>query len=262
MLMRALTVLEAFGTEATLGVADLGRRVGLPRATVHRIVAELIDLGLLERVGKDVTLGVRLFELGSKVPTQRRLREVGLPYMQDLCATTRLAAHLGVPDGNDVLCIARLSGHHGGSATLAEGARIPLHATALGKAILAFSALTAVAGVAEAGLHRLTPYTIAAPTVLLEDLARIRRTGVAFDREEARLGEASVASPIIDPQGNVVAALSLIGSVHHFEPSRAAQAVRAAAAGVSRELSTTGRMALVADAGTPMECEIAAPVAS
>lgn len=262
MLARVLTVLDAFDGDATLPVADLGRRVGLPRATVHRMVNELVDLGLLERAGKDVALGVRLFELGSRVPTQRRLREVGGPYLQDLYTATRLPVVLGVPDGNDALCIVRVNGHHDAAATMAEGDRLPLHATALGKALLAFSPPALVVRIAEAGLRPLTPYTIAVPQVLLDDLARTRQSGIAFDREEAKLGDASVACPILGPGGDAVAALSVTASVHHFQPTRLAHAVRDAAVGIARDLPATRRLALLPDAQAPSRREITSPVAS
>lgn len=237
VLARAVALLDAFGeSDSTLPVAELVRRVALPKSTVHRMVSELVEHGFLERDGRDVTLGVHLFELGCRVPAQRRLRETGLPFMEDLYETTHEAVLLGILDTNAVLCIVRINSHDG-VVPVSEGQRIPAHATAMGKAMLAFSPRAAVGQLLEAGLRPLTPYTIVVPHVLVQDLAWTCRTGVAFDREEAVIGGASVAAPILDATRTVLGALAVSGPAHRFDPGKLADAVRVASAGIARSLS-------------------------
>jgi DNA-binding IclR family transcriptional regulator len=237
VITRALALLDAFQeTETTLPVAELVRRVGLPKTTVHRMVADLVHHGLLERSGREVGLGVHLFELGCRVPARRRLRESGVPYMQDLYAAAHEGVLMGVLDGRDVLCIARVNGHDAPGVTMSEGDRAPAHATAMGKAMLAFSPRGAVARVIDAGLCPLTPYTIVVPEVLLGDLAQTCRTGVAFAREEEVLGTAAVAAPILGGGRDVLGSLSVSGPTRRFEPTRLADAVRVTAAGIGRRL--------------------------
>jgi DNA-binding IclR family transcriptional regulator len=243
VLARALAVLEAFDeTETTLPVAELVRRVALPKTTVHRMVAELVHHGLLERSGRNVGLGVHLFELGCRVPAQRRLREAGLPFMQDLYAATGEAVFLGVCDGHDVVCIVRINGHHGATGPMAEGDRLPLHASAMGKAMLAFSPRSLVHRVIAAGLGPVTAYTIVVPEVLLQDLARIARTGVAYCREEGYVGETAVAAPVFGPGRTVVGALGMAGPAPRFDPSRLANAVRAVAVGIGRRIGARSKL--------------------
>ncbi|MGH9001308.1 MAG: IclR family transcriptional regulator [Acidimicrobiia bacterium] len=237
VLGRAVAVLDAFDEgETTVSVAELVRRVALPKTTVHRMVSELLNYGLLERAGRDVGLGVHLFELGCRVPAQRRLREVGLPYMQDVYSSTREAVLMGVLDGHDVVCTARVSGHDRGAVGMSEGERLPLHATAMGKAMLAFSPRTFVSQVIDAGLGCLTPHTIVVPEALLQDLARTCRMGVAYAREEAIMGSAAVAAPILGPGGEVLGALSVDGRALRFDATCFANAVRVGAAAIARRL--------------------------
>ncbi len=242
VLGRALVVLDAFGPgELTLPVAELVRRVALPKSTVHRLVADLVAHGLLERAGTEVCLGVHLFELGCRVPAHRRLRETGLPFMEDLYETTHQVVHLGILDGYDVLCTVRINGHADLGLPTGDGARVPAHASALGKAMLAFSPRAVLVRLLTVGLRALTPYTIVVPEVLVQDLAATCRTGVAFDREEAMLGAAAVAAPVLGPGHLVLGALSVTGPTQRFEPAHLAQAVRVAAAGIARQLGAPYR---------------------
>jgi DNA-binding IclR family transcriptional regulator len=240
VLRRALALLDAFGAaDRTLSVAELVRRADLPKSTVHRMVADLVRYGLLERSGAEVSLGVHLFELGCRVPLQRSLRETGLPFMEDLYETTHQIVHLGVLDGSDVLCIVRINGHTHLGLPSSDGARVPAHATALGKAMLAFSPRAVLSRLVDGGLRALTPYTIVVPEVLLQDLASTCRSGVAFDCEEAVLGMAAVAAPVLDPGRHVLGALGVSGPTSRFDPPRLAQAVRVATVGIARQLAAT-----------------------
>lgn len=237
VLGRALKLLDAFSPgEAAIPVAELVRRVALPKSTVHRLVTELVHHGLLERAGTEVSLGIHLFELGCRVHAQRRLRETGLPFMEDLYETTHQVVCLAILDTNEVLCIVRINGHADLGVPTGDGARVPAHASALGKAMLAFSPRAVPSGLLGAGLRALTPYTIVVPEVLIQDLAATCRRGVAFEWEEAVLGTAAVAAPILGRDRQVLAALSITGPTPRFDPAHFAPAIRVAAAGVARHL--------------------------
>jgi DNA-binding IclR family transcriptional regulator len=234
---RVFRVLDAFGdADRRLTAAELVRRTGLPKSTVHRILADLVDVGMLERAGGGFCLGVHLFELGCLVPPHRRLRELALPFMEDLYEATHEVVHLGILNGSDVLYFVKISGHSRVPLPTRDGARMPAHATALGKAMLAFSPRAVVREVLGASLGALTPYTITVPEVLLRELAEAARTGVAFDHEEAVTGVVCVAAPIFMTICPSVAALSVTGPTHRFDPNQAASAVRLAAAAITRGL--------------------------
>ena len=237
VLARAFRVLGAFGPgryEMTL--AELTEATGLPRATVHRLASQLATEGALAATRRGWRVGIRLFELGQLVPTQQRLREVALPYLSDLYEATHGTVHLAVLDGGEVLYVEILSGHRKVASPSRRGGRMPAHCTAVGKALLAFSGVD----VAAEGppLERRTTKTITDREVLVRTLHDVRRTAVAYDGEEARLGLACAASPVLDRKGLAVAAISVsLATGDDLTPRQVAPAVRTAALALSRELS-------------------------
>ncbi|HKX66926.1 MAG TPA: IclR family transcriptional regulator, partial [Intrasporangium sp.] len=156
VLSRTLTLLETFeAADASLSLAELSRRSGLPKPTVHRMVAEMTRERMLERLDDGTyRLGMRLFEIGERLQTNRTLSDAALPIMEDLREATRQRIHLAVLDGVDVVYVEILGANlmHVGSRT---GGRFPAHATGVGKAILAYSPRAVVQARIEAGLPRL-----------------------------------------------------------------------------------------------------------
>ncbi|WP_404434608.1 IclR family transcriptional regulator [Microbacterium lacus] len=243
VLDRVTAVFEAFGPQDDgLGVSELARRANLPKSTVSRIVAELVGQRLLDRDGDKVYLGIRLFELGQTVEQPRRLRRLALPVMTELRNLTGQTVHLAVLDGADVVMIAIVRGEPTTKPPARVGQRLPAHATALGKALLAYSPHETVVGISSAGLVPRTPQTICDPVHLHQELVEIRRTGLSVEREECVADQVCVASPILGHGGAPWAAISVSGPVTELWPDRGAPAVRAAALSLTRRV-TTGRSA-------------------
>ena len=141
VLDRVTAVFEAFGEhDEGLGVSELARRANLPKSTVSRIVADLVGQRFLERDGDKLYLGIRLFELGQTVQRPRELRTLALPVMTDLRNLTGHTVHLAVLEGGDIVFLAIVRGWPTPKPLGRVGGRLPAHATALGKAILATSA--------------------------------------------------------------------------------------------------------------------------
>lgn len=234
---RTVSILDAFADgSAALGLSELSRRSGLPKPTVHRIAAQLVEQGLLERHGDRYQLGFRLFELGQLVPRSRVLREAALPFLEDLYVASRETVHLAVPDGRFVVYLDKIAGHRSGRTPSRIAGRMPMHSTATGKAILAHSTGPAVDDYVARPLERFTPYTIVVPGVLRTDLAAIRARGWAAEREETASGWTSVAAAVLDRDGMPLAALSVTGPVSRLDPDRYGPAVRTAARGLARSL--------------------------
>lgn len=237
---KALALLSAFGSDDALGVTELARRTGLSKSTAHRLLAVLEQWSLVDRQGSRYCLGTRLFELGHQVPHRRApsLRDVALPYLEDLYELTHETVHLAVIDRTDVLYVEKLYGHNYATSPSKVGGRIPAYCAGLGKAILAFSSPALVRQVIAEGLRARTPYTIVVPSLLIDELREIRRQGVAFDREEVTLGLTCIAAPVLDVAGNAVAAVSVSGATRRFDPRSIARAVREAADAIGRQLGT------------------------
>jgi IclR family transcriptional regulator, acetate operon repressor len=233
-------LLAAFGPRDThLGVNELTRRTGIPKATVSRLVKDMCEVGFFERNGAKVGLGLRLFELGERASRRRSVREVALPFLVDLREATRQTVHLAVLDGTDVVYVEILRGRDAPWLPSGVGGRLPAHATGVGKALLAGSPPTALDAVLAAGLSRVGPRTITAPGPLVRQLRRIASTDIAYEHEESAPGVACVASVVRTDAGPPVAAVSASGWVGKVDIRRVGPAVHTTALSISRALAAT-----------------------
>jgi len=236
-LHRVVAVLGAFrGEENAVSPAELARRVGLPKSTVHRIVASLVAEGLLERHAAQVRLGVRLFEIGQRVPRQRVLRDAARPYLHDLSEATRQTVHLAILEGSQVVYVDILVAAGAPPLPSRVGGRLPAHATGVGKAMLAFSPPEVTQAVLDGGLARVSERSTVAPGLLVRELAGIRQSGVAYDHEESGPGIVCAASPVLGAGGEVLGALSASGWSTRMRLDQVSPAVRTAALALSRTL--------------------------
>lgn len=237
MLGRAFTLITAFrADDDDVSLAELARRTGIAKTTVHRLLGELAEWHVIDRTPEGFRLGLRLFELGQLVPAQRGLREAAAPFLSDLFEATHETVHLAVPEGTEVVYVQKIDGLHGPRLASRVGGRMPLYCTGVGKAILAHQPQRVIDELLAAGLRRRTPRTIVAPGLLRAELATARDCGVAFEREESTVGITCVAAPIFNPRGSVIAAISITGWANRLNPDRYASAVRTAALGISRVL--------------------------
>lgn len=233
---KLLAVLAAYDTNhRALTLTRLAERADLPLATTHRLVAELVGWGALtRRASGEYVVGRRLWDLGLLAPAQSGLREVASPFLHDIYAATLATVHLAVRDGLQVLYLARLSGNQSVPVVSQVGSRLPLHATGVGKVLLAH-APDDVRDEALAHLARVTPYTVTQPRLLDGELRRVRQEGYAQTHEEMSLGACSVAVPI-RMEGRVVAAVGIVVPSLKRDRARLVAALRVAAEGIGRSL--------------------------
>jgi DNA-binding IclR family transcriptional regulator len=238
MLTRADRLLHAFDeSHRRLSLATLVERSGLPRSTTHRTASQMVALGWLGRRNGYYHVGDGLFEAASLAPARSDLRDVVLPYMQDLHEATRLTVQLGVLDGLDVILTEKITGHFQHRALNRVGSRLPAYASSLGRAILAYSPPEVVQPVLDGPHPARTRYTITSAEVLERELVAIPDRGWAVDREEGNLGLSCVGAPVIDPFKGVVAALSVTGPTSRVQPENLGPLVRITAAAASRALN-------------------------
>ncbi|MEU7815937.1 IclR family transcriptional regulator [Pseudonocardia sp. NPDC049154] len=233
---RVSRVLDAFtGHADELRIGEIAGRTGLAKATVSRLVAELVEHGFLERSGKNVRLGLRFFELGERAARPRELRKLALANMADLRNATRQTVHLAVLDGTEVVYVAKLRSRTAPPMSSRVGGRLAAHATGVGKALLAWAEPAVVDAVVAAGLPALGPGTITDDTALRAELARIRERGVAYEREESGPGVLCAAAPIRPASGTVIAALSVTAHTGDVDPAQLGMAVQTSANALGRE---------------------------
>ena len=237
---RLLAVLGCFDVRhPRLTLTDIARRAELPLSTAHRLTAELVAWGALDRDDAgSYAVGRRLWDLGLLAPVQRGLREVAAPHLQDIHAATRETVHFAVRDGNRALYLERISGNRSVRVVSHVGARLPLHTTGVGKVLLAHAPDVVVTEVLEQ-LTRETRYSVIEPSRLVRQLAEVRRRGYARTAEEMTLGTCSVAVPVLGPGGDVVAAVGIVVPSTHRNLPRLVPALRVAAAAIGRQLEPT-----------------------
>lgn len=236
---RVLALLGAFdGHHPRLTLTELAARAGLPVPTAHRLVGELVGWGALARTpAGDYVVGRRMWDLGLLAPVQSGLRELASPYLHDLYGATLATVHLAVRDGSEVLYLDRLAGHASVPVVSSVGSRLPMHATGVGKVLLAHAPAPVLQDVL-AHLTRITPYTVTQPGLLRRQLAKVLRDDHATTTEEMSLGACSIAVPIRRDE-DVVAALGIVVPSLKDRP-RLTGALHVAARGVGRALSASG----------------------
>ncbi|WP_432181545.1 IclR family transcriptional regulator [Streptomyces sp. NBC_00063] len=235
---RLFEVLFAFKAgRSRLTLADLTRETGLPHATVRRLTLELVDAGALERApGGGFTVGIRLWQLGTLAPLSVPLRTVALPYMDDLHAALRQHVQLSVLKGTEAVLVERLSAGRAVDVTSRPGGRLPLHSSGVGKVLLAHAGPELLERLVEEGLTRHTGRTVTDLDVLRAQLAECRGTGVAFVHGETTSGVDSIATRVLDAEGVVVAALSVVARSGTLDLRTVRPTVIASGLAVSRRL--------------------------
>ncbi|MGY1855377.1 IclR family transcriptional regulator [Modestobacter sp. SYSU DS0290] len=240
---RALGVLDAFDSgHPRLTLSEVAARSGTPLTTAHRLLGELVEWGaLVRRPDGRYEIGRKLWDLGLLAPVQLELRQVAAPFLLDVHTATRDTVHLAVREGLRALYVERISGRESVPVVSTVGSRLPLHATGVGKVLLACAPDEVVDRVLQE-LSRETRYTVVDPRAVTRELGEVRRRGWSRTAEEMSLGTASVAVPVtVDrPAGPVVvAALGIVVPTHRRDLARLAPVLQVAARGIGRALGQT-----------------------
>jgi DNA-binding IclR family transcriptional regulator len=235
---KVITILMTFTGGTAYSLTELARLTGLPMSTAHRLATELASWGVLERTEDgNYRVGLPLRMIGTQTWPTPSISERAPRVMEDLSAATRTEVRLGVFADLDVAYIEKPLGGRPVTA-FSAGATVPAHATALGKALLAFAAGRTVDMVMAQGLKAYTPYTLTTPNRLRRALAVIRLARIAVSRWEFALGASAIAAPVCGPGGHVVAALGLAVRDLRTDLQLMQPALTVAARSLSRELAT------------------------
>jgi IclR family acetate operon transcriptional repressor len=207
-------LLDLIAGQDGLAAADLAERAGLPPSTVHRLLATLAGHGFVRQDGETGawTIGVKAFTVGQAFVRVRKIEALGRPAMRALMEAAQETVNLGVIEGDEVVFLAQVECHAPIRAFFRPGRRGPLHASGIGKAILAHRDPVAVAALVGPGpLPAFTETTVTDPAALAAMLVGTRARGWSLDDEEHTLGMRCVAAPIFDEAGEAVAAISVSG---------------------------------------------------
>jgi IclR family transcriptional regulator, pca regulon regulatory protein len=210
-LERGLAVIRAFDAERPeLTLSDVARATGLTRAAARRFLLTLADLGYVQTDGRWFSLSPRVLELGYAYLSSLSLPEVAEPHLERLVAEVRESSSVSVLDGADIVYVARVPVSRIMTVAINVGTRFPAYATSMGRVLLAGLDEPALEQyLAAVRLDRLSPRTITSGTELREELGRIREQGWAMVDQELEEGLRSVAAPVRDRSGRVVAAVNI-----------------------------------------------------
>ncbi|GAK60609.1 transcriptional regulator, IclR family [Candidatus Vecturithrix granuli] len=233
-----------------MSLGELSENVQLPKGTTHRFLSSLIYFGFVrqETTTKHYSLGFKLVELGNRLLNQLDLREEARPFLVDLAQRIKETVHLVILDQQEIVYIDKLDAvNHdvGFRMTSRVGLRVPAHACASGKILLAhLSEEDLKQFIATKELKKITENTISDPEILKEQLKKIRAQGFALDEQEREKGVRCVAAPIRNESGKVVAAISISGTTVHLTKKIIENELRkevvATALAISRKLGFRG----------------------
>jgi IclR family KDG regulon transcriptional repressor len=220
---RAVQILSSFdGEHAERGVSEIAQATGLHKATTHRIAMTLLNCGFLERTadGERLRLGLGVVELGLGALRDVDFRRAAFPYMQQLAERFQETCDLGIFDRGQVLYLEVVHSEHSLTVAARVGRHLPAHCTASGRVLLAFLPPEVVEPILSASLPVCTAKTITSPARLREELEATRQRGYGLDDEEFEIGIRAISAPIRDSDGNVIAAMSMLGPSNRLTPER------------------------------------------
>jgi IclR family transcriptional regulator, pca regulon regulatory protein len=210
-LSRGLAVIRAFDAEhPELTLSEVARATGLARAATRRFLHTLVELGYMRSDGRRFALRPKILELGYAYLSSLSLPEVAMPHLEQLVEKVHESSSVSVLDAGDVVYVARVATKRIMTVAISVGTRFPAHATSMGRVLLAGQSDEWLDGyLASARLRALTSHTIHDPAALRAELTRTRRQGWALVDQELEEGLRSVAAPILDQDGRVVAAVNV-----------------------------------------------------
>ena len=210
---RAFQVLDVLAAAGRRGLpfARIVELTDIPKATAHRLLRELTELSVLvyDADTRSYRGGLRLARLGAGIAGDYDLRTVARPHLEAMQAKTGHVVTLGVLSDDEGVYIDKIEPDDFSIRLHSEiGKTFPLHATGMGKVLLAHAPTETVRRIAKRSLPAFTKYTITAAAALRTELAEVRAAGYAIDREEITRGLMCVAAPVFDSGGEIAGALS------------------------------------------------------
>lgn len=202
-----------------IGVTELSQKFGVSKSNIYNILQtfQVNDWVEKNQETKKYKLGIRLFELGNVVRSRLKLREIAIPFMQDLAEKTGETVHLTVCNDGEVVYVESARSKNKFAIAPVIGRRAPLYCTGVGKAILAFQPPEKIDSIIETSdLKQFTSNTITDEKKLKEEIEYIRVKGYAIDNMEHEYGVKCVAAPIFDGHGNAFASISISGPSIRF----------------------------------------------
>ncbi len=240
-LAKGFAILELIAADPGLKFADIRTRLKLPNSSCHHLINTLCQLGALQlNEERGYILGLGLLELGSRAAGQRQIEHQALPFLRRLSRELQLTCHVGVLEGYAAAYLLKVEGQRDIRVNTWVGKRLSLHSSSLGKVLLAWLSEADIDDkLRHVTWERKGPKTLTTPKLYKAHLRKVRENGWALDDEEDNANIRCIAAPVVDMQGRVIAAISVVGTVLDIAPERLqslAGRVRVTAEAISQEL--------------------------
>jgi DNA-binding IclR family transcriptional regulator len=208
---KALSIVEYVGIEHLTTIPQLSARTGLPKSTLHRLIGTLLEQKFLYRTAHgQYKVSFKLWRIGASAVDFDTIRESARDILSDLVKKSSETAHYSVYESGYAVYVEKLDGLHPIRSYTAVGGRSPAHASATGKALLAWQSEEEILRVAEES-ERFTASTLVGRAEILRDMSEVRENGYAVNRGEWRHGVWGIAAPVFGPGGDVLAAIGVSG---------------------------------------------------
>ena len=237
---KAIAILAVFsGHRVELGLSEIARLAQLPTSTTHRLLADLVDSGALDRTpGGRYVIGLNLWGIASRAPQSYTLSQAAVPHLQRLLEVSKQHAHLVTLHGSYGLVLEKLSWHSVPDRISPEGTKLPLHATATGQVLLAFGRASTRDMVLSGPLTAYTPCTPVTPDDLRQRLQVVRRQGFSRSYGELVSAQTGLAAPVFGADGTLVGSIGTIVGNDERDLETLERAVRLEANELTRYLQS------------------------
>jgi DNA-binding IclR family transcriptional regulator len=226
ILTKAFDLLRAFGPyERVMTLSELARAADLPKSTVHRLLARLVELGAVEHHRSGYKLGLGLLALGASTPAGY-MRDLALPHLAQLHRWSKSTVHFAVLREFDVVYLEKLAQPNTRASITSIGGRLPANCTAIGKALLAYEDFADLARFLPSPLPSMTPRSVIHVDTLISELRKAHDEAIARECGEAQLGLSCVAAPVL-MNGFAIGAVSIGHPSEQPPPPRVEVALRA-----------------------------------
>lgn len=244
---RALDVLQLLtDSPGPLTFPEIGRALGIPASSLSGLLHTLVDAGWLEHeeLSRSYSLGLRVLEAGNAYTRSRSLIGQAVPVISSIRDHVDETIQVAVLDGRHNVYVAKAEAQQLLTLTSAVGGRLPAHATAVGKVLLAGLPAQRLSDLLKGvNLERYTPHTLSDQRQLGSALVEIRRKGYGWENEEHAIGVRCLATPVLGPRGTVIAAMGVAIPTVRFDDEKRARALSLLLEGastLSRSLGYTG----------------------
>lgn len=221
--IKAFLIMEELDKSGELSIGEISERLGMDKATVHRLINTIKDAGYVNQNqdNKKYANSLKLLAMGNRVMEKTGVKHIARPLIEELAEKTGETINLGIRVGNKIIYVDKLESSSTIKVGLGIGTSVPSYCTGLGKSILANTAEDELQEIISSiCFEKYTERSITDRSNLMEELYRIRESGYAIDDEEYVVGLVCIAAPVFDYHGNPVAAISVSSPKYRYDADR------------------------------------------